>query len=130
MTTRSVIRASAFGGDEQQAAAYWAHENGEFTRPDEVIRAGKALDDLFARTDPVAPLSRDDKRLRQRYLDVLDAHKADLLARWRKAVKAEDRRLVGSTAEARETLKSLTKEHNDEPYAATQGEVRPGTSAR
>ncbi len=112
MTTRSVIRASAFGGDEHLAAAYWAHLNGEFTRPDEVVRADKALGDLFARTDPVAPLSRDDKRLQSRYLATIDAHKADQVARWLAAVDAEDRQLVGSTAEARGILKSLTpKEH-------------------
>lgn len=110
--TRNVIRASAFAGDEQQAAAYWAHENGEFYRPDEVVRADKALGDLYKRTDPVRPLSRDDSRLRQRYAATIAAHKADQLARWRAAVDAEDRRLAGSTVEARETLKALTpKEH-------------------
>lgn len=107
-----VIRASAFGGDEVLAAAYWRHENGEYDQPDEVVRADKALGDLFARTDPVKPLSRDDARLRSRYLDVLDAHKAAQVDRWRKAVAAEDRRLAGSAVEARGILKSLTpKEH-------------------
>jgi len=105
-----VRRASAFGGDQQLAAAYWAHQNGEFTRPVEVDRAEKALTDLYRRTDPVRPLSRDDSRLRQRYAATIDAHQADQLARWRAAVDAEDRRLAGTAVEARATLKSLTKE--------------------
>ncbi len=109
--TRNVIR--AFGGDEVLAAAYWRHESGDFDPPpDEVVRAEKALTDLYRRTDPVRPLSRDDSRLRQRYAATIDAHKADQVARWRAAVDAEDRRLAGSTAEARGILKSLTpKEH-------------------